>query len=368
MDDFLRSLVLSLREEHWGLEKVAVIAVGIAVIGIALLIVQAGARAVTAGIQKAIQVVLLLFIGAFAFHGFFSTHCFTVVRSNPCSSAHCSAVATVDKITPESFRKQYKEKGLPVKMSSLVPARFLKQFHPEAMIRQVQQVGEHWNVTLQCGTAEQGQTRLLSHDLISFLLHLDKEIPGCVRPYLSEDDFLSTIVKRQVDDVASIIVGDHAVFNLNFFFVGGKGTRTGLHKDPDTLSVLHQLYGEKTVTLFQPSDDAFLYPSDKFDNGATLSRIDVFDDSHDIAKGFPLFSKAQPLKVHLQPGDALFIPYGWWHYAEATTASISLASRAYTLCEIISFLPLLFEITLHSLYPHLIHSSCTCHNSSAEAA
>ena len=45
------------------------------------------------------------------------------------------------------------------------------------------------------------------------------------------------------------------------------------------------------------------------------------------------------LKVRLNPGDALFVPSSWWHYAEAVTSSISLSGREWSYAEAFDILP-----------------------------
>jgi hypothetical protein len=40
---------------------------------------------------------------------------------------------------------------------------------------------------------------------------------------------------------------------------------------------------------------------------------------------FPRFSGVTPIEVVVGPGQALFIPVGWWHRVEALDTSISLS-------------------------------------------
>ena len=47
-------------------------------------------------------------------------------------------------------------------------------------------------------------------------------------------------------------------------------------------------------------------------------------DAASTAARFPLFARAQPYDVLLGPGDAVFIPKGWWHYVRALTTSASV--------------------------------------------
>ena len=52
-----------------------------------------------------------------------------------------------------------------------------------------------------------------------------------------------------------------------------------------------------------------------------VSNVDV--EHPDLAR-FPLFAKARHFDAILGPGDALFIPKGWWHYVRALTPSFSV--------------------------------------------
>ncbi len=79
------------------------------------------------------------------------------------------------------------------------------------------------------------------------------------------------------------------------------------------------LLGERVVTLFPPDQLPGLYPGplETAPGGAVVSLTDL--DAPDFEK-HPKFEEALKHKqtVTLQAGDALYIPYGWWHHIRAT--------------------------------------------------
>jgi hypothetical protein len=105
-------------------------------------------------------------------------------------------------------------------------------------------------------------------------------------------------------------------------FVGtrGSGFRT-LHWDYSYLHVfISQIFGDKDVIAFRPSDTPYLYPSPENENLSTLP--DPFDV--DLAK-FPAFAHARALRFTIQQGETLFLPGGWWHATYIDQPNIAIA-------------------------------------------
>jgi lysine-specific demethylase 8 len=109
---------------------------------------------------------------------------------------------------------------------------------------------------------------------------------------------------------------------------------------------LHQVYGVKRVALWPPSARAHLYPSDKFNYLAELSKVDArpwlqadpaADGGVDArARGaarFPRFAALPNVTIDLQPGETLAVPPGWWHATLTLSPSISVAVRAQSACQ-----------------------------------
>ena len=78
-----------------------------------------------------------------------------------------------------------------------------------------------------------------------------------------------------------------------------------------------QILGKKKVTLIP----AFQVPSLYNDKGV-YSAIDFPEVD---MKKYPLMANATPMEIIIEPGDALFIPIGWWHCVESLDVSISLS-------------------------------------------
>jgi len=97
----------------------------------------------------------------------------------------------------------------------------------------------------------------------------------------------------------------------------GTPTTVQIHMD-QSQNIACVLLGEREVTLFPPEQLPNLYPGplETAPGGAIVSLADL--DNPDFEK-HPGFEQALKTKttVTLKAGDAIFIPYGWWHHIRA---------------------------------------------------
>lgn len=118
-------------------------------------------------------------------------------------------------------------------------------------------------------------------------------------------------------------------------FMAPAGTGYGtLHYDGHAVFVgTCQYFGRKLWWLCPPEQSEYLYP---VKNGFFhLSPVDPFAPDY---ASFPLYAKAAPYVVTLEPGDAMFVPASWWHVTHALTPNIATIVRI---------------VNRHNLMPHL---------------
>ncbi|PWN23087.1 Clavaminate synthase-like protein [Microstroma glucosiphilum] len=131
--------------------------------------------------------------------------------------------------------------------------------------------------------------------------------------------------------------GDREQWRRNVW-IGPEGTFTPIHRDPyENLFV--QVIGTKRVHLFPPSYGPNLYLSPSTtsqSNTSTIPTEDYLLESSDSdtaaqrASHFPLLNEAMACQgaAHtiLGPGDALYIPQGWFHCIKSLETSVSVNS------------------------------------------
>lgn len=102
-----------------------------------------------------------------------------------------------------------------------------------------------------------------------------------------------------------------------YLWVGPKGTITPLHHDENF--IIHaQITGRKKWKLISP-----LHFPDVYNNLAVFSKVDIENIDYEA---FPLMRNVNVLEVIVEPGEAIFIPLGWWHGVVALDKSVSLST------------------------------------------
>ena len=104
-----------------------------------------------------------------------------------------------------------------------------------------------------------------------------------------------------------------------FFWYGPAGTVTPLHHDPSNI-ILAQLRGRKHVRMYPPVQTPLLDNCLGVYSGA---------DPENPTAGPPEFVHATAMETTLGPGEALFIPVGWWHHVRSLDVAISVSSTAF---------------------------------------
>lgn len=99
-------------------------------------------------------------------------------------------------------------------------------------------------------------------------------------------------------------------------WIGNKVT-VAAHHDPSE-NIACVVAGRRRFTLLPPDQIGNLYmgPFERTPAGTTISLVDF--DAPDLDR-YPGFAEAQAaaLVVELAPGDALYIPYMWWHHVQS---------------------------------------------------
>jgi hypothetical protein len=151
-------------------------------------------------------------------------------------------------------------------------------------------------------------------------------------PQVLRDDFPTP------DIVAKAGKGD--VYDTNVW-IGRPPTYTPLHRDPNP-NLFVQLAGQKVVRLLAPSDGQALFSSIRRQLGKSGGKDAAAMRGEEMMQGqeralldervWGGSASAGPegsgYEAHLEAGDGLFIPKGWWHsikgVGEGVTASVSV--------------------------------------------
>ena len=101
-----------------------------------------------------------------------------------------------------------------------------------------------------------------------------------------------------------------------FLWVGPKGIITPLHHDL-TNNFFIQFYGKKKWRLIPSMQVPYMY-----NNKHVYSDVDYLEHN---PQAHPDFAKNNVIEIDVGPGDALFVPIGWWHHVVGLETSISMS-------------------------------------------
>lgn len=139
-----------------------------------------------------------------------------------------------------------------------------------------------------------------------FLWNIIKEVPVLQKDYLYPD------------------FGLRLLKSLPMLFFGGTNSHTFMHYDIDLGNIFHfHFEGKKECILFPQTENKYLYKIPH-----SLITHESIDFSNPDLKKWPALQYAKGYKTHLQHGEMLYMPEGYWHYMKYITPGFSMSLRA----------------------------------------
>ena len=139
-----------------------------------------------------------------------------------------------------------------------------------------------------------------------FLWNILKEVPELQKDFIYPD------------------FGLRLMKTLPMLFFGGRDSYTFMHFDIDLANIFHfHFEGKKECILFPQSESKHLYKVPH--SLITHESIDFTDP--DFEK-WPALKNAKGHKTHLDHGEVLYIPEGYWHYMRYVTPGFSMSLRS----------------------------------------
>lgn len=235
-----------------------------------------------------------------------------------------SAVESVEcsQLSVESFNSLYLQPGNPVMIlkgcADWAPCRWTFDSLRDRVGDQLVDVRTQTNHTEYKIGRKYGLASISVRQYIDDLLH---ELPISKGRYLAVQPIPRTFpaLTSDVDPLPRWVGKLHSGPHL---WVASRGHYEFTHYDPDD-GLLMMIQGQKRVRLISPAHLHAMYPNTLGSLGRTIqSQVDLEDEN--LASNFPLFDRSFVLETVLNPGDCLFIPFGWWHQVTSLTASISI--------------------------------------------
>ena len=150
------------------------------------------------------------------------------------------------------------------------------------------------------------------------------EFAGMMESRLANDVYMTAQNKSANEAALSLLWGDVGPLpdfldpdpSMGFFWLG-QNTMTPLHHD-ETNNVMCHVMGTKLVRMFSPDQ------RDKLDPGLGVhSRLGWVTENMIAERGL------RPMDVWLTPGDALFIPIGWWHCVKSIGVACTIVYTSF---------------------------------------
>lgn len=238
-------------------------------------------------------------------------------------------IKEISQITPEQFHNEIVQNSQPVvirglvnewpmvqaaKKSNLAFCDYLKRFdrglNMDTMTGPPSIKGRiFYNSDLSGLNCRMGQNKLTSS--LDYILEHEKDEPA---PLLAMQSVVISqyLPGLQLENKLSLLTESVSPR----IWIGGRATVAAHHDLSENIACC--VAGKRKFTLFPPEQIANLYigPLELTPAGAAISMVDL--ENPDFEK-YPKFQHAldAALQAVLEPGDAIYIPYLWWHNVQA---------------------------------------------------
>ncbi|XP_078175408.1 2-oxoglutarate (2OG) and Fe(II)-dependent oxygenase superfamily protein isoform X2 [Carex rostrata] len=177
-------------------------------------------------------------------------------------------------------------------------------------------------LSVSCHVSDSDKDKATNEETCSTSLDApDKLYLAQVPIYSAERKERCSLEVLKEDIQTPVFIENKSLASINFW-MNRAHSRSSTHYDPRH-NILCVVAGQKEVTLWPPSACRFLYPMPIYGEASNHSAVSLENPDlsvHPRAKHMKKYSA----KVILNPGDALFIPEGWFHQVDSSDLTIAV--------------------------------------------